>query len=644
MLSIFPVTEVMAEDNTESTPMEEVRVIGQSAQAILGNDTITTPEIEQRNPINIRDVFAGESSITTSGGADIATKVYVNGIEESLLSVSIDGARQNKSAFHHTGNVLLDPSLLKAVKITKGLAPADAGPGALGGSLAYETKDAADLLETGDNFGSKLLLTAGNNSSVFRGNISMFGRSGGFEYVVSGARSLSNDYDDGSDATITGTEADLVNGIGKLAYTSDQGHRFEFSASKTEDETGRAAQTGPGGGLFIRPDFLGVVGRTTTILDSFSKRRSYTLTYTTENSHDWFNPTFQLTYNEQEIDAGATFGRNESFSGTFKNEFEINNGFIVAGLDFFDEKAIGNTNNAGGTSIASGSEENDNIGIFVQAVHDLGSRFSVSYGARYDWQDFTGATGSGFSDNDSDASLNGSIDIMLTDSLTLNAGYGWTWGGYELGEAALVNLGTWTYDGFTTSRANTARIGLRYELDSFAANVAVFNTDINEMNAILPTGGNRGATSDIETTGLESGVSYIASNWFAKLNYTFADVNLNGSTVGTTAYYFGRPVGHIFALEAGWEINNQFFVGSTAEAVLQNDNVSRTNPLPGYAVLDLYGTYQPQQYDNIKFRLDIQNLLDKTYSSRSSDGIDSTNVVPITEPGRRFMLTANFDF
>ncbi|WP_299851409.1 FecR domain-containing protein [uncultured Roseovarius sp.] len=70
-----------------------LRIGAPEAQALLGNDTITEEEIEQRNPSSIRDVFDGESAVTTGGGAAIANKVFVNGIEESLLSVTIDGAR-----------------------------------------------------------------------------------------------------------------------------------------------------------------------------------------------------------------------------------------------------------------------------------------------------------------------------------------------------------------------------------------------------------------------------------------------------------------------------------------------------------------------------------------------------------------------
>lgn len=114
-------TPAWAQDTDNEGFLGVIRIGSPEAQALLGNDTVTEEEIEGRNPSTIADVFDGESSVTVSGGASLAQKVFVNGIEESLLSVTIDGARQNKSAFHHAGNVLLDPELLKQVEISRGL-------------------------------------------------------------------------------------------------------------------------------------------------------------------------------------------------------------------------------------------------------------------------------------------------------------------------------------------------------------------------------------------------------------------------------------------------------------------------------------------------------------------------------------------
>lgn len=635
----FLATTALAQEG-EAVDLGEIRIEAPEAQALLGNEEITEEMIEARNPSTTKDIFAGESAVNAGGGAAIAQKVFVNGIEESLLSVTIDGARQNKSAFHHTGNVLLDPELLKSVEISKGLAPADAGAGALAGSIAYQTKDAADLLEDGDNFGGQARLGTSDNGIDLETSLALFGRQGGFEFLLNGTRRTGDDYEDGDGNTVLGTQADLTDYVGKLAYESQSGHRFEFAASRTEDTGLRAAQAGPGGILFIRPDLAGITSGPSVLAEGLSRRTSYTLTYSNTQSQGIWDPVVQLSHNEQEIDAIGVYGTNKSLSGTIKNRFAITGGTLTAGLDFFNESAEG-AGRGPGPFGSSGREELDNIGLFAQARQDLGDRFSVSYGARYDSQDFTAADGSRFSGDG--FSANGSLDVILSDTWTLNAGLASSWGGYELGEAGLVNFGgAWDYTGFTTSRANAGRIGLRFDNGTWKASAALFRTDVDDISAVLPTGGARGATADLKSQGIDTTLEYAWASGFARASWTYADVELNGAAVGSTAYYLGRPMGHLIALEAGWTLDDQWRFGGTAEIALKNSDTAVE--LPGYEVVNVYAAYTPRSLSNLEVRLDLRNLLNETYASRSADGIDSTRVIPLNEPGRTIGLTARLKF
>lgn len=621
----------------DETPFDlgTIRIEGAHAQSVLGNDEITDVEIEERNPATIADVFASESSITASGGAPIAQKVYVNGIEESLLSVTIDGARQNKSAFHHAGNVLLDPALLKSVEVSAGLAPADQGPNALAGSINYTTKDARDLLDSGDPFGGLYTLSYGSNGLGARSTLTVFGQTNGFEYLLSGTRASGDDYEDGSGSTILGTQADLTDFNAKLAYTTQSGKRLSFSASQTSDTGLRASQSG-----FIRPDFAEVIGRDSVLYEALSERKSYTLTYQDENPSGVFAPYIQLSYNEQAMDVGSLYGINKSFSGVARNEFNLSNGTVTAGIDFFNESAEGFDNTVSPRT-SSGREELSNVGIFAQARQDLSQRVSVSYGARYDWASFDAADGTDF--NDSGLSVNGSVDVVLNDNWTLNAGVASSWGGYELGEAALVNYRTpWEYSGFTTSRAEALRLGVRYDSGPWAAKAAIFNTEISDINAVLPSSGARGHTDDLTSRGFDGSLTYTGQRGFGTVNYTYADVKTNGTTTESTAYYLGRPVGHIFGLEAGYDVSDEWRVGGTAQIALRNTDTALE--LPGYEALNVYAEYKPRKMENLTVRLDVYNLFDTTYASRSSDGVDNSGVVAITEPGRTINLTASIKF
>ncbi|MEM7519989.1 MAG: TonB-dependent receptor [Pseudomonadota bacterium] len=632
----------LAQD-TSSIVLNEIRIDGADAQTLLGNDVITEEELAERNPATMADVFVGESSVTTSGGAAIAQRTFVNGIEESLLSVTIDGARQNKSAFHHTGNILLDPALLKSVEVSEGIAPADDGPNALAGGIAYTTKDARDLLEPGDPFGGTFTLRGGTNGQDFRSTLALYGQANGFEWLLSGARSFGDDYEDGNGAVVPGTEPELTDVVAKIAYTTPTGKRFSFSGSQTEDTGLRVGNPGPGGLTFLRPGFENTFARGTTTPGSFvlaeglSRRTSYTFTYTDEAPSGIFAPSVQLSYNEQEIDVIGARGTNTSFSGFIKNEFNISNGTLTAGIDFFDDSAEGEGLGPGPFA-SSGREDHSNIGIFAQARQDLGDRVSVSYGARYDWQDFDAADGSTFSD--SGFSVNGMIDITLTDRLSLNAGIASTYGGFELGEAALINFGSpWTYNDFRASRAESARIGLRYDDGVFSASGALFRTDIEDL---VERTGARDAAYNVVTQGVELSFGYQSDRGFARANFTYADVEENDAPIGTTAFYRGRPTGSILALEAGYDLTDEWRIGGNAEVAFENDDAAVT--LESYEVVNLYTSYRPRQQDNLEIRLDVQNVFDETYVARNSDAADGALAVPLNNPGRTIALTARLTF
>jgi hemoglobin/transferrin/lactoferrin receptor protein len=615
--------------------LDPIRIESEEAQAALGNTQITSEEIQQRNAETMADVFTGKSEIISSGGAGIAQKVIVHGIEESMMAVTIDGARQNKSAFHHTGNVLIDPFLLKRVEISAGLAPADAGPGALAGVIAYETKDARDFLEAGDNFGGYATLSYGDNGNNFRRGLTLAGRSEGFEFLLSGVQTTGDDYKDGSGNVVSGTEPDMTSYSAKASYTTETGKRFEVSASQTEDTGTRAMQAGPGGLYFARPDFAGVVGRPSVYLPALSRRRSYVFSYFDEAPSGIWAPEVLLTYNEQYIEAGGAVGKNSSYSGKVENDFFVGNGVLTAGVDFFDDAAEG----LGTLNSAPAKETLQNIGLYAQMRQDVSSTVSLSYGARVDTQQFTLADGQKL--NDTGISVNGQADVILSDNFTLNVGLASSWGGYELSEASLINFfGPWAYGTPKASRANNARVGLRYDSGPWQVSGALFYTEIKDANDVLSASR---TLSDITSQGVDASVAYVGGSGFIRLNYTYADVKQDGSTIPSTAYYYGRPVGHMFGLEGVYEVSPNWQLGGTAEIALKNDDTAV--PLDAYQVFNVFAAYTPTKYDNLVIRLDVRNLLDQTYSSRASDGIDlPSRIVPLNEPGRTISLSASLKF
>ena len=128
---------------------------------------LTRQEIELINPADLQDIFADETSVSVGGSTPVSQKIYVHGIEDNNLAVTVDGALQSNSVFHHAGTMLIDPSLLKAARVNAGVAPADVGPGALAGSIEFETVDPKDLLAPGKQYGGFVKSTFDTNSEAF---------------------------------------------------------------------------------------------------------------------------------------------------------------------------------------------------------------------------------------------------------------------------------------------------------------------------------------------------------------------------------------------------------------------------------------------------------------------------------------------
>ena len=200
----------------------------------------------------------------------------------------------------------------------------------------------------------------------------------------------------------------------------------------------------------------------------------------------------------------------------------------------------------------------------------------------------------------------------------------------------------WDYTGFTSSRAKSARLGVRFDNGTWKASAALFQTEVDDIAAVLPSGGARGELSDLKSRGIDTSLQYSWANGFARVNWTYADVEVDDATITSTAYYLGRPLGHIIALETGMELTPEWRVGGSAQIALSNDDT--TPELPSYEVVNLYASYTPARYDNLELRLDVRNLFDETYYSRSADGLDNSRVVPLNEPGRTIGLTARLRF
>jgi hemoglobin/transferrin/lactoferrin receptor protein len=656
------------------TQLEELSVTGEQVGGEAGRApgafTVTAADIARKNPTDVRDLFGGEPGVQVGSSIPLSQKVYVRGVEESNLAVTIDGSAQNNKVFHHNATTYIDPGLLKAARVDPGVAPADAGFGALAGSIAYETKDVADLLgRDGDGVGAEVKGWFNSNGAVFGNSVTGYGKQNGFEALGYFNWADGGRYKNGHGDKVPGTGTDLLSGLGKLAYESPEGHRFEVSHERVRDDAERP----------FRPN-LGSVGREgePPTRDFRLDRQNTVFNYTDASPEGWWNPKVVLAYSATKIkvptflpvegvfqEAYDSNGKTSSLNGKAENKFAFALGDVTAGVDFRHDKArYWDTN-------YSAREKMTNVGLYAQARLEPIERARLSFGGRVDHQRFDGVNDSAGSEKNHtgvSANVSGEYDL-IENLLTAKAGYSHVWAGIPLAENFIMNP-DWIYDPnratglkkLKPAVADNVSAGLVARYEGFTVQGTVFMTEIDNArvaaystrinNVPVPVGATR--ARDLETKGFELSGKYEWETGFLAVKWAHIDLEIDGRRGDSdTGNYIATPVGDIITVSAahtftGWNVT----IGGDIELAPKYDRVGRDSitgarlkAFKAYEIVNAFIEYKPQLKYETTLRVDVKNILDEQYSSRASYGQDfGATVTPLYEPGRSVLMTAAVKF
>ncbi|ADZ70587.1 TonB-dependent receptor plug domain-containing protein [Polymorphum gilvum] len=627
--------------------LEPVVVVDEAAKTSdsLDKDVIIDREdIARTQPTDLKQLFSAMPSVTVAGGSTASQKFYVHGIDESKLNVTIDGARQKNNVWHHNGNTGIDPIFLKSIAINEGVAPADYGPGALGGAVLFETVSARDMLDDGQTFGAYVSVGYDTNSETIKLTNAAYGMAHGFEMLAALTRSEGQDYSDGDGRQEPGTAADLWNGLGKVAYQSGEGHRFEVSGEYYRDDGYRRLRTNMG---FVNA----------AMNDNLYERLTAVFTYTNENADGLFDPKVRIYYNKNALErpnkagyarASGDFNSEvRSVGGLAQNTFHFGFGDITAGFDFYkDEIDVERFHFANDVS-----ESISNVGAYVQARLTPFERFDVSTGLRADFQSYDAVDGQTF-DN---FGLSPNIDLgyEVVEGLTLRGGYAYVFGGIEQSEAALFHAANYVYaSNLKPTWAHNAKLGLEYELGGLTLGAKLFY-----IKMLNPVGYNFTSTprqringDDLVSQGFDLSARYDWTNAYVSAAFTHADVKYGNRIALAGDYNNGVPVGDMLNLGAGYTFTDyNVTIGANAEIAFEYSNADLArngyvNPIPGYGVVDIFGEWK-KKVDKTEFtlRAEVNNLFDETYYSRGTYNQTAT-VTPVNSPGRTFYLSASAKF
>ncbi len=615
--------------------------IDAKADVITGGVQLDNETIERINPVDVKDLFRQEPGVTVSSPIPMAQKVYVNGIEDTKLTVDVDGARQVTKTFHHIGTAVIDPGLLKAVKVETGVAPADAGPEALAGTISYETKDGRDIVQPGNTFGGWGKLSFNTNTEGFTETVALAARHEMVDALLYGTHANGNSYTDGDGNTVDGTAPELESALVKFGITGNSGYRLKVTANYLQDAGVRP----------VRPNFGGSSIPTNVPQFVDYEKKSATISFGDETPGDWFNPKLSVSYTNATLDAeikNTPIGEGivadiTSINGKASNTFTFGLGTVTAGVDFYIDEGTG-----GKKSDANYTEQVSDVGAFAQARLSLTDSARVSFGGRIDRNRLEGNEGTVLTNTGLSGNVNGEYDI--TSWLMAYAGAGTAWGGIPMTEIGIQNYWstfgiTWNYDNLTPSRSFNYKVGAVVEFDDFTFDGNVYWTKIDDSHDVSSS--NRADSHDVVSKGVNASAQYNWTNGFVRGTYTLSHVRVNGTVPTSTVAYQGILIGDMFSAEVGqawpdWGLR----AGATGEAALENDDPQENGfePLPSYVVANLYGEWQPPQVPGLSVRVDVKNIFDRAYADRANVGYDSSRYIAYNDPGRSFVITAKYAF
>lgn len=171
----FLCAPVLAETSNEIEDAEKIEVVA-SVKSTPKESRIYANKISSRQPELIKDILRDIPGVDVGGTNGFNQQIYMRGVGDKGINVTIDGARQMGNLFHHGGNLLIDPALLKQVDISVGTNSVANGTGALGGAVKFTTVDASDLLRLDEKYGGRVKTGYDTNNDEWSESLTLFGR------------------------------------------------------------------------------------------------------------------------------------------------------------------------------------------------------------------------------------------------------------------------------------------------------------------------------------------------------------------------------------------------------------------------------------------------------------------------------------
>ncbi|TKB02822.1 TonB-dependent receptor [Alteromonas portus] len=655
--------------NEETKSIERVAVVGAAT-----NLSITAEDIEQFQANDLADVFRESPSVSVGGSVGVAQKIFIRGLEDAYLNVTVDGAQQTSTLFHHIGRVTLDPDLLKQIDVQAGAGEATSGPGAIGGSIRFKTKDAQDLLRGDEQFGGRVKASYFSNDGT-RYSGSLYGKLSDTWGLLGYYSTVDRDnFEDGDGNEVLGTAADQdLMFLKASGYIADNQY-LSLSAEQRDEE----------GEFSARPNWVVLEGA--PLYPSEAERDTYVANYRFDHSAMVFLEA--TAYQTSSSFRGGRFdwlSEIDTYGFDIRNTSDVTNHVFTYGIDYRKDEV----ESGPGTGPVQNAEEGSVLGIYAQAHSNITPELLLSYGVRYDNFDFqqeiliddyygTPVTDEPSGLDDNELSFNAGLEYQLTEAWTLGLGYAEAARGKQIGDG--FTLDEYLYDGedvpvvasdVVPETVTNIEASIEYSANNLNARLSAYESTIDDVlfsgyqgNSVFNNIG------DLESSGVEFNLAYRWDSVDLYFGFSSVDVELMPredlysvpyNSIDINGYEFvglGNSRGDTWVLGADYTVTADISVGfnitmvddiniDTLHQALENgwtDSLYSLNKAD-YTLVDIYGEWEVT--NDLSVNLAVTNLFDEAYIDHSSVG-DYSEVFPSVvgpqEAGRDIRLSVTYDF
>lgn len=617
-------------------------------------------EIAVKQADHLSDLLRTIPGVDVGGTHSVNSRINVRGLDDRALNVYIDGALQTNYLYHHIGNLLINPDILKSADLQLGAHTVTAG--GLGGVVRFETKDAADLLAvTGNRFGGRVMGSY-NDNAQYGLSLTGYGQlTDQIDGLVYFNRIDRDNFEDGSGRATIGSDGTTDNALAKVGFDLTANQRIEVSYDRLFDSGDYTQRPDMGvltneaitGDILIPTEYTRETINASYQLD-LGDALMLDATYYTNDMSLWRDETNPLIPRSPRVRREVTADNQgvnilaETYLGTgmFGHTFRYGAEWFDQNLDFLADL------DAGTAPIRQAAESTaffieDEIAIGDNLIVRPGVRqneYTIDYlntGESGSWDEFTyGVAG----------------EAMIAEGFWLLASYTELFRGPEPAEPfgggganKIVN------PGLAPETGDNVEFGVRFsrEIDGARINLGanVFTTSIDDfIGETAVPGSTTGETWDVnvgtaEVEGWEASANFQVNNWDFLLTYATSEFDASGLTT-TALTETVREVGDSVSFDFSYAFPSTGIRLSWNGVLVDDADTQLAGAKPGYTVHNLSARWDEAfGVPGFAATLGVDNVFDETYTSHASRTGETFHPVfgPLVlndvEPGRNFKLT-----